>query len=179
MNALRSTMLGMLILGLAAFGTGCPDHPHDHDNGDHSHAEGEHHDDHHHDDGEGHDDHEGHDHHEHGEMTEALSTYLAVQQLLFEQKPAEAIEAAGPLVDAGNEAIGGAAKALQSAEGNEAIDAAFGKLSEAVIAAHPRLPEDVYKAYCPMVKKQWLQTGDEVNNPYAPDTMPHCGSIQE
>lgn len=31
--------------------------------------------------------------------------------------------------------------------------------------------------YCPMEKKPWVAKGTEVNNPYVPKEMPHCGEI--
>lgn len=32
-------------------------------------------------------------------------------------------------------------------------------------------------AYCPMLKKQWLQPKGEIGNPYAGSSMPRCGQI--
>ena len=33
-------------------------------------------------------------------------------------------------------------------------------------------------AFCPMMQKPWLQTGDTVSNPYYGKDMPTCGSFQ-
>lgn len=39
--------------------------------------------------------------------------------------------------------------------------------------------QSLYVAYCPMAKAQWLQTTQEVSNPYMGQEMPKCGEIQE
>lgn len=41
-------------------------------------------------------------------------------------------------------------------------------------AAVPRLRE----VYCPMAKAPWLQTGDQVSNPYFGTAMPSCGEFR-
>ena len=60
-----------------------------------------------------------------------------------------------------------------------AVRAAFGELSDAVIAyaASHRgaLGDDVKVAYCPMVRKYWLQRGDTIQNPFYGRTMSDCG----
>jgi RND family efflux transporter MFP subunit len=59
----------------------------------------------------------------------------------------------------------------------------FAQLSDTMIsliqATEPnyKLDHDVYQAYCPMVKKNWLQSEKDVRNPYAP-YMLECGSIK-
>jgi hypothetical protein len=35
-----------------------------------------------------------------------------------------------------------------------------------------------HKAYCPMVKASWLQTGKEIKNPYEGKEMPDCGELK-
>lgn len=32
--------------------------------------------------------------------------------------------------------------------------------------------------YCSMEKKPWVAEGKKVNNPYAPESMPHCGELK-
>ena len=39
-------------------------------------------------------------------------------------------------------------------------------------------PGGVKVAFCPMMQKPWLQTGDKVSNPYYGKEMPTCGSFQ-
>jgi uncharacterized protein DUF3347 len=87
-----------------------------------------------------------------------------------------------------------AAKAGQTAEkirtsadklaGAAKIDAAreaFGELSDAFIQfAGGKSPGgDVRMAYCPMVKKSWLQRGEKIQNPYFGKEMIGCGEIKK
>ena len=56
---------------------------------------------------------------------------------------------------------------------------AFSQLSDAVIAfsesTKAEAGDGVHAMYCPMVKKQWLQKGDKVSNPYYGKSMLTCG----
>jgi hypothetical protein len=60
---------------------------------------------------------------------------------------------------------------------------AFGRLSPAVIELVKRIPptaaaaESLYAVHCPMVKKDWLQTGKEIRNPYDPNML-SCGVLK-
>ena len=68
------------------------------------------------------------------------------------------------------DAIVKAAKAIEDAADLKAAREAFGALSDAVIAAGNAegwkdMP-DVQVAYCPMVKKSWVQKDDAIRNPY-------------
>ena len=59
----------------------------------------------------------------------------------------------------------------------------FADLSDAMItlvqASKSELPlqRNLYQAYCPMVKKNWLQADETIRNPYAPQML-DCGSIK-
>lgn len=61
----------------------------------------------------------------------------------------------------------------------------FAKLSDAVIDWVKKMPEsskktikyNLYQTYCPMVKKNWIQSIESVRNPYAP-YMLECGTIK-
>jgi hypothetical protein len=80
-------------------------------------------------------------------------------------------------------AIVTAAKPLQSAADVKAARAAFGDLSDAVIAAAKAdgwkdLP-DAKVAYCPMVKKSWVQTDAKIKNPYYGTAMSTCGEFKD
>ena len=48
-----------------------------------------------------------------------------------------------------------------------------------LIIIEKELPNSKYRRYyCPMEKKYWIQNTakvEKVHNPYAPDSMPHCG----
>lgn len=76
----------------------------------------------------------------------------------------------------------------QAARANDSQDLAgfreaFGRLSPAVIELVKRVPptvaaaESLYAAHCPMVKKDWLQAGKEIRNPYDPDML-SCGVLK-
>jgi hypothetical protein len=58
----------------------------------------------------------------------------------------------------------------------------FGVLSDAIDAYMTGLkltpPEGVRVAFCPMVKKPWMQKGDTLANPYYGKEMPTCGSFR-
>ena len=43
---------------------------------------------------------------------------------------------------------------------------------------HLTPPEGVRVAFCPMVKKPWLQEGSALANPYYGSGMPTCGSFR-
>jgi hypothetical protein len=55
----------------------------------------------------------------------------------------------------------------------------FGTLSEAIAdymtGLHLSPPEGVRAAYCPMVKKPWMQEGSTIANPYYGSEMLTCG----
>jgi protein SCO1 len=58
---------------------------------------------------------------------------------------------------------------------------AFGSLSDAVIRAAngqmATLGDDVKVAYCPMLRKYWLQTGGTIRNPFYGEAMMDCGRL--
>ena len=58
----------------------------------------------------------------------------------------------------------------------------FGALSDAIITymdgLHLRPPPGVRVAFCPMVKKSWLQDGSTIANPYYGSEMPTCGDFR-
>ena len=64
----------------------------------------------------------------------------------------------------------------------EAVREKFGALSEAIDTyangLHLKLPDGVRVAYCPMVKKPWLQKGDTIANPYYGKSMADCGNFR-
>ena len=74
--------------------------------------------------------------------------------------------------------------ALQLAAAGDLSDARdkFGVLSEALdtymTGLKLRPPEGVRVAFCPMVKKPWLQEGSTLANPYYGSAMPTCGSFR-
>ena len=40
-------------------------------------------------------------------------------------------------------------------------------------------PAGVRTAYCPMVKKSWLQKGEQIKNPYYGSEMLECGEFRK
>lgn len=51
-----------------------------------------------------------------------------------------------------------------------------------IVAIEPPSDEaaqSLYVAYCPMAEARWLQTSQELSNPYMGQKMPNCGEIQE
>ena len=72
-----------------------------------------------------------------------------------------------------------AADALAGAADLGAARTAFSQLSDAVIAfsesTKAEAGDGVHAMFCPMLKKQWLQKGDKVSNPYYGKSMLTCG----
>lgn len=76
--------------------------------------------------------------------------------------------------------IGQQAEAVAKAKDLAAAREAFKPLSESLIkfAAKDAAVSGVYqKAYCPMAKASWLQTGATVSNPYMGKAMLRCGQF--
>ncbi len=70
------------------------------------------------------------------------------------------------------------AEELAKASGLEEARAAFGSLSDSMIAYRGLVAGgESLVAYCPMVKKSWLQDGKTISNPYYGSSMLRCGSI--
>lgn len=90
--------------------------------------------------------------------------------------PAEAAEAAQALLPE----IAAKASALAAAKDLAAARDALGELTKPLVR-YQKLTgaTDVVVAYCPMVKKSWLQKKDDetVGNPYYGQKMPGCGSF--
>ena len=84
---------------------------------------------------------------------------------------------------AGGTAIVKAAKSMEDAADLKAAREAFGALSDAVIAAGTaegwKDVPDLRVAYCPMIKKSWLQKDDVIKNPYYGASMSSCGEIKK
>jgi hypothetical protein len=121
-------------------------------------------------------------------MKAVVGSYLQIQRALAADKTAgvpeaaKAIAAQAAKMGTDGQSILAAAKKLETAADIEAARTAFGELSEGVIAAGKAegwkdLP-DVKVAYCPMVKKPWLQTEDTIRNPYYGSTMLTCGEFK-
>lgn len=57
--------------------------------------------------------------------------------------------------------------------------AGFREMSGVLVDAVNRFGVDgvVYHQYCPMEDGAWLSSEERIMNPYAPETMPRCGSV--
>ena len=120
-------------------------------------------------------------------LTAVIRPYLEIQQKLAADRTdgigrdAAAVAAAAAALGPQGGAIAKAAGALEHATKLDAMRSAFGDLSEAVLAAAKADGwsglDDVKVAYCPMAKHNWLQKGEQVQNPYYGKAMPSCGSF--
>lgn len=115
-----------------------------------------------------------------------LDAYLKVQTDLAGDQLQSAVDAAklvaSEAAKAGQSAdkVRGAADKLAESKDIAAARKAFGDLSDAFIEYAGKLPGgDVKVAYCPMVKKSWLQKGDKIRNPYYGPDMGECGDFRK
>ena len=122
-------------------------------------------------------------------MKAIVGSYLEIQGRLAVDKvdgikpAARAIGEQAARMGAEGAAIVKAAKSVEDAADLKTAREAFGPLSDAVIAAGTAegwkdLP-DLRVAYCPMVKKSWLQKDDAIKNPYYGSGMLTCGEIKK
>jgi RND family efflux transporter MFP subunit len=129
---------------------------------------------------------------------EALAAYLALARVLgLPQETDQPVDVAelGRTSQALRESAAGEdqialANALVSASAamqGRAIEEQrklFGAVSEAAIELAQRSPRTgelaprVFVAHCPMVEARWLQTEEEIANPYYATTMKACGEIE-
>lgn len=112
-----------------------------------------------------------------------LHASLASDKLDAVKPAARAIGEQAARMGATGESIAKAAKAVDQAADLKAARAAFGDLSDAVIAAGNAegwkdIP-DVRVAYCPMAKESWLQKESEIRNPYYGKSMLTCGEFKK
>jgi hypothetical protein len=114
-----------------------------------------------------------------------LDPYFRIQAALSDDKTdgvmadAAAIATAAKALGEPGAPIVKAADVLAHAADLGAARMAFGQLSDAVIAFSESTKADtgegVNAMYCPMVKKQWLQKGEKISNPYYGKSMSTCG----
>ena len=116
-----------------------------------------------------------------------VGSYLDIQAKLATDKvdgikpAAEAIAAQAARLGTDGDALVKSATAVAAAADLKTARTAFGDLSDAVIAAGKAegwkdVPE-AKVAYCPMVKKSWVQKEAEIRNPYYGSAMLTCGSF--
>lgn len=116
-----------------------------------------------------------------------IESYLKVQTALAADSLPDAQTAARALVKVATP-LGAPLKAASDAAGQvaaaadiKAARAAFGSLSDGLLALAGDGPagKGVRVAYCPMVKRSWLQTGSEIANPYYGSAMLRCGEFKK
>jgi len=122
-------------------------------------------------------------------MKAIVGSYLEIQGRLAADKlegikpAARAIGEEAARMATEGAAIVKAAKALEAAADLKTAREAFGGLSDAVIAAGTAagwkdIP-DLRVAYCPMIRKSWIQKDDAIRNPYYGTGMLTCGEIKK
>lgn len=121
-------------------------------------------------------------------MEAIVKSYLDIQKQLADDKAdgvkpaALAIGEQALRMGAAGEGIVTSAKAVANAADLKAVRQAFGDLSDAVIAAGKaegwKDVQDVKIAYCPMVRKFWVQKEPEIRNPYYGKSMLTCGEFK-
>ena len=117
-----------------------------------------------------------------------VDPYLKIQTALYGDSVDEVRANAGNLATAatplGAPAFKIGTAAVQLASATELADARerFGTLSNAIITymdgLHLAPPEGVHVASCETTRKQWLQGGDSIANPYEGSSAPACGSLR-
>jgi Cu(I)/Ag(I) efflux system membrane fusion protein len=117
-----------------------------------------------------------------------VDPYLAVQAALSSDKfdgvtaAAQQIETAAVNLGSENEGIVAGAKKLSAAKDIAAARVAFGEVSAAIVEYAEKTKsgfgKDVRLAYCPMVKKPWLQKEETIRNPYYGSSMLICGNFK-
>ena len=124
------------------------------------------------------------------ETTKAIvGSYLEIQAQLASDRidgikaPAAAIAARAEALGDGGAAMAKAAKAMAASTDIKVAREAFAALSDAVIAAARaegwKDLGDTRLAFCPMVKRSWLQKGEKIRNPYFGSTMLECGELKK
>jgi hypothetical protein len=107
---------------------------------------------------------------------------LADDRLDAVQQNAGAIATAAASLGAAAAPIDTAAVQLASAGDLNAARDRYGVLSDAIVAymkgSKIAPPDGVRTAYCPMVRRPWLQKGDTIANPYFGKAMSTCGDFR-
>jgi protein SCO1 len=116
-----------------------------------------------------------------------LDAYLRIQHALYTdtitsiRDDARAIELEAATLGAAAEPIRAAATPFRDVADLKAARAAFGVLSDQMIAlmrgSAAGSGENVSVAFCPMAQKYWIQKGERVENPYYGAAMPECGRV--
>jgi len=116
-----------------------------------------------------------------------VDPYLRIQRELNadslgdSRNDARRITAEAGKLGAGGAAIEAAAGEFQKAADLEAARTAFAGLGDAIMIyakeSGATIGDQIKVAYCPMVRKYWLQMGEKIQNPYYGKAMSDCGRI--
>jgi hypothetical protein len=122
-------------------------------------------------------------------MKAIVGSYLEIHAQLATDKidgikaPATALAARAEGLGEAGVAMVKAARTVATAPDLKAARDGFGGLSEAVVAAAQaegwKDLGDVKLAYCPMVKRSWLQKDEKISNPYYGAAMLTCGEFKK
>ncbi len=110
-----------------------------------------------------------------------IQTALAGDSLDGAKGAAKTLAAQGGKLGPALKTATDAAAGIAGAADIKAARAAFGSLSDALLAlaGSGTGGAGVRVAYCPMVKKSWLQKGDQIANPYYGADMLRCGEFKK
>jgi hypothetical protein len=118
-----------------------------------------------------------------------VDSYVTIQSQLAADKiddvkaPARAIAAQAATMGSAGLDIAKAASSLERASDLTSARDAFSTLTEAVMAAGKaegwKDVEGVRLAFCPMVKRSWLQKEGQIRNPYYGTSMATCGEFKK
>jgi hypothetical protein len=112
----------------------------------------------------------------------AIQEHLAADKLQETKAPARAIATDAAQLGAAGSDIVKAANTLHGASDLNAAREAFGTLTDAVMtlgaAEGWKDVGDVRLAFCPMVKRSWLQKEKQIRNPYYGSSMLTCGEFK-
>ena len=118
-----------------------------------------------------------------------LGSYLEIHARLTSDQT-DGVKAAATAIATQAESLGSdgaaivkSAKAVAEAADLKAARDAFGPLSDAVIALGQaegwKDGTGAKVAFCPMVRKSWVQKDEKIKNPYYGTTMLECGEIKK
>jgi hypothetical protein len=117
-----------------------------------------------------------------------VDPYLKIQTALYGDSLDEVKANAGSIATAatplGAPAFKIGTSAVQLSAATELADARakFGTLSDVLLTymdgLHLTPPDGVRIAFCDTTRKQWLQEGDSIANPYDGSSAPACGSLR-
>lgn len=121
--------------------------------------------------------------------TTLMDPYLQIQVSLADDRldgvavAAKALSAEAQKLGAEAKPVAANATKLASAKDIAAARTVFGDLSDAMMsyakATGATFGRDINVAFCPMVRKSWLQKGETITNPYYGKSMLTCGEIKK